>query len=99
MQEMETMDLDLGYLPTLYAILLVEAFYAVLVISLVLYLSIGVWSWVVIGVCVSPVVIALQVAVKKRWIRWYESFKPYTVDTEKCIQEYVHMIKRKVKNS
>jgi len=92
------MEIDLGYLPTLYAILLFDAFYVYFIISLVLCLSIGVWSWVVIGVCVAPIVVILDVVVKKRWLRWIQSFEPYTVDAEKCLQEYVQFIKNKNKS-
>ena len=92
------MNFDLGYLPTLYAILLIEALYAVSIISLVLYLSIGVWSWVVIGICVSPVIIALHLEVKKRWIRWYQAYEPYTVNFDQSLREYLQLVESKIKN-
>ncbi len=92
------MEFDLGYLPTLFAVLLVDFFYAILIIDLVLYLSFGLWNWVVIIVCVAPVVIVLDNEVRKRWLRWYQSHEPYTIDFDQCLREYVQLIKSKIKN-
>lgn len=92
------MNFDLGYLPTLIAILLIDFFYAILIIDLVLYLSLGVWSWVVIGACVAPVIIALHLEVKKRWIRWYQGYEPYSVNFEQSLREYIQLVESKIKN-
>ena len=97
-QEMKAMEIDLGYLPTLYAVLLFDAFYVYFIISLVLYLSIGVWSWVIIGACVAPVILASILVNDERVIRSLQVYEPVKVNFEVSLNEYVQLIKRENKN-
>jgi len=92
------MEIDLGYLPTLYAVLLFDAFYVYFIISLVLYLSIGVWSWVIIGACVAPVILASILVNDERVIRSLQVYEPVKVNFEVSLNEYVQLIKRENKN-
>jgi hypothetical protein len=72
--------------------------YPMLVIWLVIAVNLGVYSWIIIGLCLTPPTLAWYIIASRRlksYLRSLMNGKPKEWDVEKAVQEYLQVLQRR----
>ena len=90
--------LESGFLIPLFCILAVMVFYPPLIIYLCIIANAGVFTWLILGAMLSPIVALWYYVVRKRMLSYMKVLlesKPYAWDVEKTLAEYEELLKKK----
>jgi len=89
---------DLTELVKLYAELIYLFFYPLFIVVIVVYLNLGVYSWLVIAAFLTPPTVAWYYVLKRRMERYLDALLKNQVefwDTDKLCEEYIELLTKK----
>lgn len=92
------MATDLTELVKLYAELIYLFFYPLFIVVIVVYLNLGVYSWLVIAAFLMPPTVAWYYVLKRRMERYLDALLKNQVefwDTDKLCEEYIELLTKK----
>ena len=92
------MATDLTELVKLYAELIYLFFYPLFTVVIVVYLNLGVYSWLVIAAFLTPPTVAWYYVLKRRMERYLDALLKNQVefwDTDKLCEEYIELLTKK----
>lgn len=95
------MATDFYELVKLYAELLYAFFYPLFIVAVVVYLNVGIYSWLVIAAFLTPPTVAWYYVLKRRMERYLDVLLKNQVefwDTDKLCEEYVELLTKKKAN-